>query len=406
MKPVVVIGRNYSTTLGVVRSLGIAGYDVWLLHTAGSPKAFPFIAAKSKFVVKYMYVCNKDEDNIIHTLLTYYTTVNQKLVIIPADDVSTLIIDTNANRLSEYFYLPSVNKQQGGIARFMDKSEQKKLALKCGFDVAQSSLVSLRGGKYELPDDMIFPCITKPVFSNNSKKTDLKTCNNVKELQEALSRLAERGDYNVLIEELLSIDREYTITGYAWGKHSFFPYVIKKLRTAINHRGVTSIGELHLASEFQVVENLQRFMSELCYYGLCDIEIIESKGRFYFNEMNLRMGAPLFAITLSGINLPDILIKRYMGDEYSEKVPKYETPPRFVSEKAEYDDYLSGDITYSQYKQHIADTDFALMRWNDDPEPYNMFERMVMKTVWSRKIPVCRLLLKCYSLIHNVLLKR
>lgn len=387
MKPVVVVGKNYSTTLGVIRSLGIAGYNVWLLHMGWDTNSSPFIAAQSRFVSRYEYASFRDTNSLVNVLLSKYITEGCRLVLIPTDDVSAQIIDLSSGVLKNHFFLPSVNNLIGGIDSFMNKSIQKTFASECGFNVAQSWLVSIREGVFSIPSGVIFPCITKPVSSNNSNKKDLKICNNVDELQTALTILSQRRDFDVLIEELLTIDHEYTITGYAWGEYSFFPYVIKKIRTAVCHRGVTSIGELCQSSEFEIMDTLLFFMKKLQYYGLCDIELIESNGKFYFNEMNLRNGAPLFAITRAGVNLPDLLVRRYLGEPNVESVPYYSPSLRFVSEKAEYDDYIDGVISFSAYLKDVNSVGIGLIKWEEDMGPYNLYKKMVCRSVVVRNIP-------------------
>lgn len=387
MATVVIIGKNYSTTLGVVRSLGMAGHEVWLLHTGWSKEPVPFIAAKSKYVKRYEYAYVRDIDNVLNILLTKYKKEGEKIVLIPTDDVNTQTVDVNAEVLSQYFYLPSINKRCGEIDRFMDKAIQKAFAKKCGFNVAQSCMVNIRNKEYTIPQEISYPCITKPVLSNNSNKKDICTCSNLEQLRIALDRLAQRGDFDVMLEEYLTIEDEFTVTGYSWGKECFLPYVIKKIRTAVNHKGVTSIGELQQPDNYDFIQTIKLFLSNLCYYGLCDIEIIKSNGKFYFNEMNLRGGAPLFAITRAGVNLPDLLVKRYYGEVIQESFSSYSTPPRFVSEKAEFEDYLSRDVTFGKYLKDIKDVDYALIRYDEDPGPYKMFSRMVWEVAIGRWIP-------------------
>ena len=53
MNSVIVMGGNYSSTLGLIRSLGEAGYNVRLLALR---KDVYTIAAKSRYVTKALFV--------------------------------------------------------------------------------------------------------------------------------------------------------------------------------------------------------------------------------------------------------------------------------------------------------------------------------------------------------------
>ena len=57
------------------------------------------------------------------------------------------------------------------------------------------------------------------------------------------------------------------------------------------------------------MDQLKVFVKSLHFCGLFDIDFYERDGVFYFNELNLRFGASGYAVTHSGINLPDAFMK-------------------------------------------------------------------------------------------------
>ena len=98
---VVVLSRNYSTGLSVIRSLGTAGYTVDLVASAPREGASSSIA-QSKFVrqsceVVARKVKDEDDPELVEALLKYEGQWPSKPVLIAADDYTAAVMDLHRN---------------------------------------------------------------------------------------------------------------------------------------------------------------------------------------------------------------------------------------------------------------------------------------------------------------------
>ena len=109
---VVVLSRNYSTGLSVVRSLGAAGYTVDLVASSfkeGNAK----IVACSKYIRKSVEVVTKnikegaDDPQLLSALLKYEGE-EEKPVLFPTDDYTTSIMDQHRSELEKVFIMPTI----------------------------------------------------------------------------------------------------------------------------------------------------------------------------------------------------------------------------------------------------------------------------------------------------------
>ena len=93
---VIVLSRNYSTGLGVIRSLGAAGYTVDLIASV-KKKGSAVIASSSRYVRKSVEVLSTkiqgdDGEGIIRALLSYSGEKDRKKVLFPVDDFTASVV--------------------------------------------------------------------------------------------------------------------------------------------------------------------------------------------------------------------------------------------------------------------------------------------------------------------------
>ena len=148
---VIVLGKNYSTPIGVIRSLANAGYPVDLLYVATS-KGDSEIVAASKYLDRTIEVIGRHDQEIVDALLSNYADSDSRCVLFPTDDYTTLLIDRFHDRLSKRFLFPYVI--DGSVAQKMDKSFQSKLAATCGLKTAREWVISLDTDDISLPKDI------------------------------------------------------------------------------------------------------------------------------------------------------------------------------------------------------------------------------------------------------------
>ena len=109
---VVVLSRNYSTGLSVIRSLGACGYTVDLIASAISEGRSESIAS-SRYVRNSVEVVSKkvsaEEDvELLNALLAYEGKTESKPVLIPTDDYTASIMDINRKKLDDIFLMPGI----------------------------------------------------------------------------------------------------------------------------------------------------------------------------------------------------------------------------------------------------------------------------------------------------------
>ena len=385
---VVILGSNYTSLLGMIRAVGINGYEVTLVKSVkqiSKQVSLKNIIKKiilkkpideaSKYVKKCLYTIESDREMLIEVLLKEFANVNDKVILIPTDDFSASTIDLYQDKLAEKFLFPNILNKKGEIVRLMNKEVQKQIALKSGLNVAKGYIVNYIDGEYKLPEKIIYPVFTKPQVSFKGDKTLMKKCDTEEELKELLDYATKIYKCPILIEQYIKIEREYAVLGCSYNNDIILPGVIKIIKIGNGeHKGVTLLGETSSFEGYaELYEGLKRFMKEICFNGLFDIDLYESNGTLYFNELNLRFGASGYAITKSGVNLPQIFIERLLNI-HKEKIYIIDKKT-FISEKVNLEDFEAGYVDWKEYKRRYEETDFGFIKSKDDPKPYAAFKK-------------------------------
>ena len=321
---VVVMGRNYSSLLGMIRAVGVSDCEITLVKTISKTskknglKSFfkNFFIGKpletqSKYVKKILYAIEPDRESLINVLLNEFFDTKNKVILLPTDDFTASTIDLYQDKLQDKFLFPNILNTKEKIVELMDKDIQKEIAYKNGLNVAKGYVINSNKGKYLLPDDLVYPVFTKPQTSFKGNKDYMKKCEDENELRKFLNDIFEYKECPILVEQYIEIEKEYAILGCSYNKKIVMPAIIEMIKSGSgSHKGVTMVGKvLPLDIESELYKKLELFMKSLDFNGLFDIDLYQSNSRVYFNELNLRFGASGYAITQSGVNLPEIFIK-------------------------------------------------------------------------------------------------
>ncbi|MCF0111864.1 MAG: hypothetical protein HUJ58_08175, partial [Erysipelotrichaceae bacterium] len=154
---VVVLGKNHSTPLGVIRSLGVNGYTLDVFYVAKTENE-SHVLKGSKYVSKVMEIVGRYDEDIVNMLMKEYESATETLVLFPTDDYTSSLIDRNRDVLSTRFLMPYiVGNKQGAITHFMDKSVQSALAHQFDLPTAPEWLISL-DGEIVIPEELPYPC--------------------------------------------------------------------------------------------------------------------------------------------------------------------------------------------------------------------------------------------------------
>lgn len=378
---VIVLSRNYSTGLSVIRSVGAAGYTVDLVasaYKAGTSR----IAASSKYVRKAVEVVSakvKEGDGdqgLVEELLKYAGQNECKPVLFPTDDYTTSIMDQNRSVLSEHFVMPTiVGGGDGCLTERMDKTFQAELAREAGLLTPQEWIISLEN-QIEIPNDMVYPCFCKPIESVTGYKREMARCNDEGQLRAHLEKLQRNfSNRSILVQEFLEIDNEIDLSGVCLDEEIIIPAIIRKWNVARYERGVTLAGKVVPFEELgDLQEKIVSMLKKFHYVGMFDMELNIVGNRIYFNEVNLRSGGPNYAYFKSGVNLPALFVKEATGGKHTAdeaKVTKY--GQSFIYEKVAWEDHMHGFMTKRELQDRLAAADIKLLHNPEDPAPSRLF---------------------------------
>lgn len=385
-----IVGKNYSTSLGVIRGLGENGYRSTLIKPVRSRPKLKQPDEASCYLDSCVYTPDDSEETIIGTVRKLGNSSDaDRIIVLPTDDACASLLEKNMEMLGEKYWVPSCCDTPGRLTEYMDKAVQKQAALKAHLKAAKGWTVDIVSGEYSVPENMSYPCFTKPQMSAFSPKTYIKKCSSEEELRAVLDKIAADGDNCVLIEEFISIEKEYVVPGVAFDECVVIPSIIEKLKIGEGaHKGVTMMGIMRKSSDYpELHSKLIEFMKSFHLRGLFDIEVLESGGEFYFNELNLRNGAATYADTACGVNLPGMLADAVIngttdGWEQSEITEEHV----FVSEKVCLENFKDGFSSYKEYRTRMKTGDVRFIRCDKDGAPYRQFRLIELKTAVKKLI--------------------
>lgn len=388
---IIVLSRNYSTGLGVIRALGMAGYAVDLIASV-KQKGSSVICRSSKYVARSTEVLapniRTDKGEVIIEELMKYEKGEEKPIIFPCDDYTTSIIDNNRKALEERFIMPKAEDHT--IMELMDKRFQAAEASKAGIHVPKEWQVDLRQ-EVEIPE-VTFPVFVKPENSVIGHKSEMGVIDNrddlAKHLKSMQSTYAER---IIVLQEFLNIEKEYDFSGLCLGNRIIIPGVLEKTHIAKHERGVTMAGKMIAKGStpelHEVMPKVEKLLQSFNYFGMFDMELNLVDGKIYFGEVNLRSGGPNFSYCLSGVNLPDIFVKEALGRGHSpEEEELQEYGKVYVYEKVAWEDYINGFMSKKEMEEVIKSADYTLLASDEDPEPGKIFSKRIRLSALKHKI--------------------
>lgn len=384
---VVIIGHGYTSRLGIIRSLAELDCEITVIamvfHSligrllrgeGGKP-----IDCCSSYVKRVLYCNAKDSEELIQVLLTRCTDKEQKVILIPDSDFSASVVDLNQERLKPHFFFPHISYSAGSVVHWMRKTEQKKLALRVGLDVAQDCTVEIKGGQYIIPEGIRFPCFTKPLATISGGKQFLKRCNNEDDLRRVLDRvICEYDETEILVEDYKRIDTEYAVVGFSDRESVVIPGVIEFITNSQSHFGIAREGRIIPVVGFEsVIEAFKEFVRRIGFWGLFDIDFYKSEGSFYFGELNLRFGGSGYAYTAMGVNLPSMYVRSLIGESTANMKKDVTESATFVNERMCIDDWSFYKI--SEQKMHciLDSADIRFVYDENDLGPQKRFDRYI-----------------------------
>lgn len=392
---VVIIGHGYTSRLGIIRSLADSGCEIivvsmvfhgWMGRMIRFEGGKP-IDCCSKYVSRYYYCQAKDKNGLIRLLLEKCTDPDQKTILIPDSDFSAAVVDNNKDLLRERFVFPNIDDYQGSVIHWMDKTVQKEHARKIGLNVAEGVIVEIKNGQYELPENISYPCFTKPLATISGGKQFLRRCGSEADLLRVLDKVAGMLNTNVLVEDYKHIDTEYAVVGFSDGKNVVIPAIIEFIVNSKSHFGIARQGIVKPVDGFEeILSKFREYVAGVGFHGLFDIDFYESGGKMYFGEMNFRFGGSGYAVTRMGVNLPDMLVRSFRGESFENFSGTVSGTATYVNERMCIDDWSFYHITEKECRNILSSADIHFVYDNSDPRPHRKLERYIRKQKLKREL--------------------
>lgn len=392
---IVVLGRTAPTMLAVVRALGEAGHPVDVVYITVTKGRLGILTA-SKYVRCAKEINVFDDSSILDYLKDTYSKCSDKPVLIATDDYTASLIDKYAKRLKKAFIMPRLGAGKGGeINEIMDKSNQAKIAEAVGLKVARTWEVDLLrlieptgevisigketriSGTFNIPNEITFPCIVKPASSWEGKKTEIIACYTKLQLYNHLLAMRKtQEDRKVVVQEFLNVDDELCTAGAAMDQDIVIPAMFKKIVISKSDKGVTLVGETHKPDIIgDNLAKLQNMIRSLHYVGLFDVDFILCNGELYFSELNLRSSGVICGAVKAGVNLPEMVVRKLLGEDYSDLNRSATIGLRFLNDRTGWDDYAHGFITLDLLDRYREEAAFCFVYDESDPKPHEEFAK-------------------------------
>lgn len=389
---VVILGSNPMTRLSLIRSIG-ESLDceiivVDMVHSISKWKWTKTVDCYSKYVSRYLQAQKYKAAPLCDLLLKEFPDNGFKTYLFSVDDDSANLIDSILNRLKGRFICANINEEQGRLSELMNKKYQKDLASQFGFNVTKSWTIEHRGGKYIVPEGIIFPCYLKGLMSYHTMKAQQGRFNSLKELEIFLERLSSRYSHPMIAEEFLEIDKNLGVIGFCNGKECFVPCITELLESGLgNHKGVSVLGLVRKERENEnITAKVADFIKSLGLFGLFNVDLVLSNNKLYFIELNLRFAAYGYAVTKAGVNLPEMFINSSITNVGRKVESNTITECYYMNEKVALDDVINGYRTIKDFKRLKQQANFGLMDNPTDRGPYSHLKSRVVSQYVKHKL--------------------
>lgn len=294
MHKIIIIGGNHYNTLGLIRSIGEMGLPVYLFLEHQDNLSHCYLRF-SKYIKEIYHLSDLSE--ILYLLKSHFMNESSKPIILCASDASISLLDKHYNEVKDYFFFFNAG-EQGRINLFMNKTNLFDLASSSGLRVIKTWQLS---GNAPIPEEIVYPCFSKPANSALYAKSGIGVSYSIKELEE---RLKDCND--LLVQEYISKDYEININGFSYnnGRDVQFDAVCRKIRDYPDRQGQYIVLEdisLHSYIDYDAIRNLVRAIG---YEGLFSIEFLIKNNVSYFLEINMRNDGTNYLYTLGGYNYP------------------------------------------------------------------------------------------------------
>jgi len=293
--PVVVFRVGTHGSVGLLRSLGRLGIDVYALHAPAQwrdPSTYSRYC-HGRFAWDFE---SESAQSSVEFLLNVGKSIGRRSILIPSTDEIAVFAAEHFQALQEWFIYP---EQSASLVRSLtSKREARLLAQKCGVATPCIFVPRHRQDVVDFAETAVFPVMLKasdgPRFWRRTGRDGKIIVKTPLELLELYARLEDFSDPNLMLQEYIpgSDDSVWMFNGY-FDRRSrcLASFTGRKIRQAPVYTGVTSLG---ICTKNKVVEKTTiDLMQALGYRGILDIgyRFDARDGQYKVLDINPRIGA-------------------------------------------------------------------------------------------------------------------
>lgn len=375
MNKVIVFGHDHTNTLGVIQSLGQVGYYcIGLLFGIKTD-----LIASSNYT-KEIISAPSPQECLDKLLLNISYNEGNKIPIIPCCDIASILLERNSEKLVPYFTFGQA--KNFSISNLAEKELQLKLAADADFNIPRSWNI---GDSKEIPNDVVFPCLIKPLVSCEGAKSDIRVCRSQNELEQNLQTLGYTK--NVLLQQYIEHDYEVCVIGCALSSGKVhIPAIENKLSQYPKNVGMVCLAEVQVLHDGPMKRSIENLISLIGYVGLFSVELMHCKhdDKFYFTEINLRNDGGEAFITKFGENLPQNHVEDLLGAALTEH--KDLSPGYYIWDMHHFLSLLHREISLFQWLKEIKQSKSFITYFKEDKKPfYKQYLNWILSKLRLRK---------------------
>lgn len=304
----IIFGEGNYHTLGVLHCMASKGIDVYLLLVGSGKRLLEADIVEFSKYARYGHCVHTNEEGL-NWLLEHQTDFPKGSVLFPTSDWMENLLDCHYDALSTHFVFPNCGKQ-GEVTRLMDKNLQNIIAEQHGIRTLRGIYTSDIACNL---DEVVYPCMVKPLVSVNGSKGDMCVCGNRQELDDAIASAKHTKEF--IIQQYIQNESDLLLIGISLPNGDVWtPSLVVKPE-------VSSTGEYTYANVTTDVEKylpelskVKEFVKSLNYYGPFSVEFGVEKGKNYFFEMNLRNDGTSHYPLASGVNVAYVYYRACKGE--------------------------------------------------------------------------------------------
>jgi D-aspartate ligase len=289
--PVVVLSPHHHGALGIFRSLGALGVEVYAVEDG---RWAPPLCSRYCRGVFHWDVCDAPARDSVSTLLKIGRTFTCRPILIPADDGTAAFVQEASEELQTRFRFPVL--PSGLMRRFSTKKELYLLCRESGYPTPETVFPRSRANLLELLGRLSFPVMLKGIddrLVRGRTKVRMRIVRTADELLDCYDRVDDSVRSNLMIQEYIpgNADSVWMFNAYFnEASECLVGFTGRKLRQRPADTGITTLG---ICLRNETVENsLRTLLRSLGYRGIVDIgcRYDARDGQYKLLDVNPRIG--------------------------------------------------------------------------------------------------------------------